>query len=229
MRELDLREALLEEHVLPLAHHAEVAVVDDHDHDRQPLHRRRRQLLGGHLEAAVAVDADDLRVRTRRLGADRRRQAVAHRAEAAGGNEGARPVAAQVLHRPHLVLADAGRPHDVVAARGQIVQRLEHELRLEHVSVASVAKRVRVAPLRDLPQPRLGAARPQGLAQKAPELGEHRLQRSDDGNVGVADLRDLGGVDVEVDHRRAGRERRQLPGDAVVEAGTDGDDHVRLV
>ena len=74
VREVDLREALLEEHVLPLAHHAEVAVVDDHDDDRQLLEHRGRELLRGHLEAAVAVDADDGRVRARGLRADRGRE-----------------------------------------------------------------------------------------------------------------------------------------------------------
>ena len=38
--EVHLREPLLEEHVLPLPHHPEVAVVDDHDDDRQVLERR---------------------------------------------------------------------------------------------------------------------------------------------------------------------------------------------
>src|SRR5439155_22120824 len=35
MRELDLREPLLEEHVLPLSDHPEMAVVDQYDDDRQ--------------------------------------------------------------------------------------------------------------------------------------------------------------------------------------------------
>ena len=45
LREADLREPLLEEHVLPLPHHAEVAVVHDHDDDRQVLGHRGRELL----------------------------------------------------------------------------------------------------------------------------------------------------------------------------------------
>ena len=83
LRQVDLREALVEEHVLPLSHHAEVAVVHDHDDDRQLLEHDGRELLRGHLEAAVAVDADDGRVGTRRLRADRGRNPVAHRPEAA--------------------------------------------------------------------------------------------------------------------------------------------------
>ena len=42
-------------------------------------------------------------------------------------------------------------------------------------------------------------------------------------------LPDLGGVDVEVDHLGARRERVELPGHAVVEACADGDDQVGLV
>src|SRR5262245_30239065 len=56
--EVDLREPLVEEHVLPLADHPQVAVVHDDDHDRQVLEHGRCELLAGHLEAAVAVDAD---------------------------------------------------------------------------------------------------------------------------------------------------------------------------
>ena len=89
----------------------------------------------GHLEAAVAVDADDGRVRARGLRADGGRQAVAHRAEPARGDEAARAVAEQVLHRPHLVLADAGRPDHVVAPARLRLQLLEDALRLEQVAV----------------------------------------------------------------------------------------------
>ena len=117
VRQVDLREPLVEEHVLPLADHAEVAVVDDHDHDRQVLEHGRRELLAGHLEAAVAVDADDRRLRPRSLRADSGGHAVAHRAQSARGDERARAIAEQVLHRPHLVLADAGRPDDVARRR----------------------------------------------------------------------------------------------------------------
>ena len=134
LREPDLREPLLEEHVLPLSHHSEVAVVHDHDDDRQVLGDGRRQLLRGHLEAAVAVDADDGRIRARGLGADGGREAVPHRPEAAGGDEAARPVAEQVLHRPHLVLADTGRPDHVVPSARQRLQLLEDALRLQEVT-----------------------------------------------------------------------------------------------
>src|SRR5439155_1760269 len=81
-----------------------------------------RELLLCHLEAAVSVDADHRGVGPRRLRSDRGRDAVAHRAQAAAGDERARPVAEEVLHRPHLMLADAGRPDDVVTAGRERLQ-----------------------------------------------------------------------------------------------------------
>ena len=68
----------------------------------------RRQLAHRHLEAAVADDDPDFRVGPRDLGADRRGQREAHRAEAARRDERARRVVLVVLRFPHLVLADVG-------------------------------------------------------------------------------------------------------------------------
>ena len=230
--EADLREPLLEEHVLPLPDHAEVAVVDDHDDDRQVLGDRGRELLRGHLEAAVAVDADDGRVRARGLRADGGRNPVAHRAEAARGDEAARAVAEQVLHRPHLVLADPGRPDHVVAPGRQRLQRLEHALRLQQVALLAVAERELLAPGGELGEPGPGLGADTLCFQRLErlrELGEDLLQRPDDRDVRVPQLPDLGGVDVEVDDRRARRERGELAGDAVVEARADRHEHVALV
>jgi len=47
--------------------------------------------------------------------------------------------------------------------------------------------------------------------QLACERGECELERADDGDLRSADLPDLGGVDVEVDHLRTRRERETLP------------------
>ena len=137
----------------------------------------------------------------------------------------------EVLHRPHLVLADAGRPDHVVAARGQVAQRLDHRLRLQHVGALRVAEREGRAPLRQLGQPlggRAGAVR----GERAHLVGEHPqrgLERADHRDLGLADLPHLGRVDVEVDHLRARGELRHLAGHAVVEARAHGDDQVALV
>ena len=186
-----------------------------------------------HLEAAVAVDADDGRLGPRRLRADRGGHAVAHRPEAARGDERPRAVAEQVLHRPHLVLADAGRPDDVVAAGRELLQRLEHELRLEQVAVlrGSAAGTPRARRRAGAAMARYADAWPGTVecAQLVREVGEHLLQGADHRDVRLAELPDLGRVDVEVDDRRARRERRELAGDAVVEARADGDEQVALV
>ena len=76
-----LREALVVEQLLPLAHHAEPAVVHDATITGMLVDDRGRQLLQRHLEAAVAVDVDHGRVGPAELGADRGREAEAHRAE----------------------------------------------------------------------------------------------------------------------------------------------------
>ena len=102
--------AALPEELLPLADHAQVAVVQDHDLDRQAVHLGGRELLEGHLERAVAGDHDDQLVGQGHLGAEGRRQAEAHRAEAARGDPAPRPVEEVVLGGPHLVLADVGAP-----------------------------------------------------------------------------------------------------------------------
>ena len=65
----------------------------------------------------------------RDLGADRRRQAEAHRPEAAGVEPPARLGEVVVLRRPHLVLADVGGDDRV--ALGRPVHLLDHELRLD--------------------------------------------------------------------------------------------------
>ena len=232
LRQMRLGVALGVEELLPLAHHPEPAVVDDHDHDRQPFERRGRELLAGHLEAAVAVDADDRGIGPRGLRPDCGRNAVAHRPEAAGGDEGARLLALDVLHRPHLVLADTGRP-DVVALalRGQVAEPLDHRLRLEDAVGLAVLVRVERSPFLDLRVPGGAVGALLGLERLhvAGELRQRELERADDRDVGRADLPHLGGVDVEVDHLRAGCERRDLAGDAVVEARADRDDQVGLV
>ena len=101
------------------------AVVEHHELDRQPLVRGGGELLHVEQQRALAGDAHDGGVRAGDLGADRGRQAEAHRAEPAGGDPAARAVEAQPVGRPHLVLADVGG-HDRVALDG--VERVERGL-----------------------------------------------------------------------------------------------------
>ncbi len=127
------------------------------------------------------------------------------------------------------MLPDAGRPDDVVTIGRQALQRLEHGLRLHLAAAVAVAKRSLLTPTAQLREPRLRGVGAAELSQIAAEIRQHALQRADDGDVRVAELVDLGGIDVEMNDRGARGERGELPGDAVVEARADSDEHVALV
>ena len=71
----------------------------------------------------------------------------------------------------------------------------------------------------------LGLLRLHGLDH----LLDHRAHVAHDRHVGVADLAELGGIDVDVDDLGVGRERRDLAGDAVVEAGAERDQQIGLL
>ena len=145
--------AVAVEELLPLPHHAHVAVVQVHDLDRQVVLLAGRQLLDAHLDRRFAGDAGDRRAGIDELHAHRRRQAEAHRAEAAGVDPAARLVELVVLRGPHLVLADVGRDERV--ALGDLVELLDHELRLDELALAVVLEAILALPLLDLRPPRL--------------------------------------------------------------------------
>ena len=136
-----------------------------------------RELLADHDQAAVAGEADDLLVGHRDLGADRRRQAEAHRPEAAGVEPPVGLGEVVVLRRPHLVLADVGGDDRV--AVGRAVHLLDHELRLDlGVGRVLVAERVLLLPAAD-PLPPLVEAGALGAlgAVLAGQLRQHVLAR----------------------------------------------------
>ena len=115
-----------------------------------------------------------------------------------------------------------------VAVGEQVAQPLEHVLRLE-VAAAAVAERVLVAPLLDLLEPRAvreRRPRSRSSASAVVSCGQHLRAARRRSGCRRAVLRDLGRVDVAVDHARAGRERVELAGHAVVEARADRDQQV---
>ena len=116
--------------LLPLAHHAHIFVVEDEDLDRQVVLHGGRHFLHRHLHAGLAGDVDDQRIGMGHLHAHRRRQAIAHGAEAAGGHPAIGLLELEALRRPHLVLADFGGDVDV-AALGQLIEPVDGILRLD--------------------------------------------------------------------------------------------------
>src|SRR3989304_4032124 len=85
------------EELLPLAHHAQVVVVDDGELDRPAVLGYRGQFLHRHPEAPVAADGPDQFAGLRRLHAHGGRHLEAHRAQPAGGNERVRLVGPEEL------------------------------------------------------------------------------------------------------------------------------------
>ena len=108
--------ALVVEKFLPLADHAEIAVIDDGDLDVDFFLDDGGELAHGHLKTAVADDDPDFGVWLGEFGADGGGQGEAHGAEAAGSDERARLIVVVILRFPHLVLADVG-DDDGFAAR----------------------------------------------------------------------------------------------------------------
>ena len=129
----------------------------------------------------------------------------------------------------HLVLADAR--HDDRVVVGEVVQPLHAVLRLEPVGFLAVAQRVFRLPLVELREPRRAVGRAGALlslGELGRQLGDDVLAVADDRDVDEPVLPDLGGVDVHVHDLGVGRERRQLAGDAVVEARAQRDEQVGL-
>ena len=114
---------LVVEGLLPLADHAEEAVVDDGDVDGELLLHDGGELGGGHLEAAVAGDDPDVFLGAGELRADGCGEREAHGAEAAGGDERARGFVLEVLGLPHLVLAYVGDDDGLFEAAGGVASR----------------------------------------------------------------------------------------------------------
>src|SRR5690606_4502900 len=92
-----------------------------------------RHLLNVHLNAALAGDAGDGRVRERELHADGRREAEAHRAEATGVDPAPRLVEEIVLRGEHLVLTHVRG--DVGVAPGYLIKGPDHPLRFDELTL----------------------------------------------------------------------------------------------
>ena len=97
-----------------MAHHAEEVVVEQDDLHVQPLLHDGAEFLDRHLQSAVADEEADGAIRCAELGADGGRQAEAHRAQSAGGDDAARLGVLEVAYAYHLVLSHVGHEHRVM-------------------------------------------------------------------------------------------------------------------
>ena len=128
------------------------------------------------------------------------------------------------------MLADARR-QDRALGSG-IAQLLEAELRLQRGARLAllVGQRELLTPAGQLalPRRRVGRRRPRlaQVADRRDQLGDDGAAVADDRHVGPAHLALLGGVDVDVDDLGLLGEAVEPAGDAVVEAGAEGDQQV---
>lgn len=128
---IGLRIAAAVEHLLPLADHSEIAIVQVDDLDRQSELFRRREFLNAHLDRTIAGNAGDLLVRMGKRRAHRIRQTDAHRPQTARIEPATRLVELVVLRCPHLVLANVRRNDRV--ATSHFPQLLDDVLRHDHI------------------------------------------------------------------------------------------------
>ena len=141
-----------------------------------------------HLESAVAADGEDQLIGARHLRADRRGQAEAHGAEAAGVDPEARFVEAAELRGPHLVLADVAGDDGLAA--GEAIDFGHQVLRLDFGIAAWVCRSGARPSMRGSAATRRGGRRCawrsgcRSLLQELGELGEHALHVADDGHFG---------------------------------------------
>ena len=220
-----LFDVAVKEHFLPLAHHAQVAVVEQGDFDGQLFLDGGNQFLEGHLEAAVAGDGPDGGAGAAQLGAQGGGNLKAHYAEAAGGYEGVGAVEEQVLRRPHLVLAHAGDDDGVVVLPDEVVELRQHLLGHQGGAGGDGQGGMFGGHTGDGCHP-FGALAP--LGQGGQGL-EDRAGVADQGDFGGDDAPHLAGFDVQVDDAGVGGEAGDASGYAVVEAHSQADDNVGLV
>ena len=184
------------------------------------------------MNAGLAGDTGNGRIRMRELDTQRVRQADPHRAQAAGIDPAPRLVELVELRGPHLVLADVGG-HVHVHVLGQLVELLDHGLRLDDFRIAVVLQAIAASPCADLVPPGLDRRRVRPLLARG-KLAVHFLQNfpdvADDGHVHAHALGDRGGIDVDVDDLAFFLEEMLRVADhTVIETRTDGQQHVAVL
>ena len=226
---LGVRIALVVEQLLPLAHHAEGAVVHDHDLHVCTMYGGRCHFLAVHLERTVARYANDRLVGASQSSADGGREAESHGAQAAGGKERPRQFAIDELCSPHLMLANFGDDDGV--GRVKCARKL-HEGDFGHDRAGGSLFGGQVEhgeahpPLLYILEPFLCIRMCVLRLQLCKQGLQHVRQVAHDGNLRFANFSDFGGVDVDVNDFRIGGERIGLARHAVREPCTARYDQV---
>ena len=208
-------------HVLPLAHHAQPLVVDDHNLHTNAVAVAGAQFMDRHIQAAIAVNVDHEAFRMSDLGADRRRQAISHGAETGAGQEGAGAGSAVMLHGPHLVLAHAHADDGFAVCH--IAEQSDGLLRADPLLFRHRVREVCLqSPAVFTPFTMPPGLHCDQLRKRRPDLG---TDRQDNGLV----LVQLGSVNVDMDDLAVPDELADHAGYTVIESHPQCEHQVRLV
>ena len=233
IQQVGLRVVVLVEQGLPLANHAVHGVVEDCDLYRSVVQECSRQLFGRHLEGAVAINQPHRLLAFKFTGgthgcADGCRQAVAHRAQATGGNPGVLVLEVNELRSPHLVLAHAGHPDG--GEVGQLGELLDDPLRGQRAVGRLVPRhRVFLAPAINCLPPgsqvwlALNGLRALDFRNQIVQHGGHIAHNR---HVGLTILADFRRIDIDVDYAGGGGESIQLAGHAIIETGANSHEQI---
>ena len=110
---------------------AQHAVVEDHDLHRKLHLRQRDQIAHQHGESAVTGHRDHLPLRLRRLGADRMRHRIGHRAVDPGTDQPPAAIQFQIARRPDRRRTDIGGEDRVF--RGLLAEQPRQILRMNRL------------------------------------------------------------------------------------------------
>ncbi len=216
------------EAVFPLHDHAEVLVVKHEGLGRDVFDMGAGEFLDVHDEGAVAVNVNDFFVGAGDFGADGRRVAKAHGAEAGGGDETAGFVVVVELAGPHLVLAHAGSDDGV--ALGHFPEAADGVLALDDVGGVLEFVGLVLEPFAQGGAPFSVACGVEGVfAQEADEASEDLANVGVEGDVDVFVFVDFGGVNIHVNDCAVLGEFFDFAGDAVVESHAEGKQEVGFV
>src|SRR5579884_366787 len=208
------------EELLPLANHAEVAVVQDDDLEIETEIGDGGELLDVHLDAAVAGHDPDITFRRADLHAHRGGKGESHSPETTGGDVGIGVVVAVELSGPHLVLPDVG--DECRTAGGHALDRGEDTGRCGDRRGGGC----------DRAPPGVDALAPVTVVSGRDPGGKtvHHLPRiALDGDLSRNNFFQLGSVDIDVNDLSVRRELGDFAGYPVVEAHADGQNDVGFV
>src|SRR5713101_5348871 len=213
--------ALVVEELLPLADHAEIAVIDDGDLDVDLFLDDGSQFAHGHLEPAITHDDPYFGAGLCEFRADGGWKSKTHGAESAGSDQRAGAIVVVILRLPHLMLADI-RDDDGFAV-GFFPDIVDD---MRGVEVATIGQALNVA-YRRIAFQLIDMANPVGMVAGFDvwrEPFENLAGIADEGGVNLHVLVDFGAVDLNVDLAGALGVCTQVAGDAVVKTHAHGDE-----